>query len=86
MAAKAIPKGGTAMFAFLALFGDVGCNIGPGLVGLASAAEGGNLTKGLLYAVIFSVLLLAGLLAVRRTMRRQGTGGTQYVDKNGIAG
>ena len=80
MAAKAIPRGGTAMFAFLALFGDVGCNIGPGLVGLVSAAEGGDLKRGLLSATLYPAILLAGLLAGRGALRRQRAVRKTHVD------
>ena len=80
MAAKAIPRGGTAMFAFLALFGDVGCNIGPGLVGLVSAAEGGDLKRGLFSATLYPALLLAGLLAGRGALRRQRAVRKTHVD------
>ena len=38
LAARHYPRGGTAMFAFLALAGDVGCSAGPGLVGTVSNA------------------------------------------------
>jgi fucose permease len=38
IASKNFPRGGTAMFAFLALAGDVGCSVGPGLVGSVSNA------------------------------------------------
>jgi fucose permease len=38
LASKNFPRGGTAMFAFLALAGDVGCAAGPGLVGSVSNA------------------------------------------------
>jgi fucose permease len=36
-AAGRFPQGGTAMFALLALSGDIGCSAGPGLVGLLSS-------------------------------------------------
>jgi len=36
LAAKRFPAGGTAMFAWLALAGDIGCSLGPGLVGIIS--------------------------------------------------
>ena len=36
MSARNFPQGGTAMFAVLALAGDLGCSMGPGLVGLVS--------------------------------------------------
>ena len=64
MAARALPGGGMAMYALLALAGDLGCSSGPGLVGLASGAAGGALRLGLLAAAAFPVLMLAGLAAL----------------------
>lgn len=61
-ASAAIPKGGTAMFAFLALGGDLGCSGGPTVVGAVSSAMGENLKMGILAAVIFPALLLTGIL------------------------
>ena len=61
MSARAMPHGGTAMFALLALAGDVGCSGGPTFVGLVSQALGEDLKKGILAAVIFPALLLAGV-------------------------
>ena len=60
-AAKALPKGGTAMFALLALGGDLGCSGGPTLVGTVSSLAGENLKLGILVAVMFPVLLIAGV-------------------------
>lgn len=60
-AAAALPRGGTAMFALLALGGDVGCSGGPTLVGMVSSALGENLKLGILAGVIFPALLLAGI-------------------------
>lgn len=65
-AAAALPKGGTAMFALLALGGDVGCSGGPTLVGFVSELAGDNLKKGILAGVIFPVLLLLGVVLCRR--------------------
>ena len=65
-AAAALRRGGTALFALLALGGDVGCSGGPTLVGLVSSALGDDLKAGILAAVIFPALLLAGVLAMRR--------------------
>ena len=64
-ASAALPRGGTAMFAFLALGGDVGCSGGPTLVGLISSAMNDNLKTGILAAVIFPILLLGGILLVK---------------------
>lgn len=59
IAARSIPNGGTAMFALLALAGDLGCSGGPGLVGTVSQLCGGELKTGLLAATVFPVFLLA---------------------------
>ena len=56
-ASKALPAGGTALFALLALGGDIGCSGGPSLVGMVSGMCKGNLKIGILAALIFPVLL-----------------------------
>ncbi len=61
IAAKEIRAGGTAMFAFLALAGDLGCSGGPTFVGFISGAFEDNLRVGLFAAIIFPLLLIAGL-------------------------
>lgn len=57
-ATASVKGGGTAMFALLALAGDLGCSAGPTLVGVVSGRFGDNLRMGILAAVIFPVLLL----------------------------
>ena len=64
--AAASVRGGTVMFAFLALAGDLGCAAGPSLAGFAASAAGGNLRMGILSAVVFPVLMVAGVLLLRR--------------------
>ncbi|MBQ8201892.1 MAG: MFS transporter [Clostridia bacterium] len=58
IAAPAIPGGGTAMYALMALAGDLGCSGGPTVVGMVSGAAGGDLRTGLIAAIIFPVLML----------------------------
>lgn len=65
-ASAAMPKGGTALFALMALAGDLGCSGGPTLVGAISGAFGDDLTRGILAAALFPLLLLAGILLIRR--------------------
>lgn len=65
-AAAALPRGGTAMFALLALGGDLGCSGGPTLVGMVSSALGDNLKLGILAGIIFPVLLMAGVWLCRK--------------------
>ena len=57
-AAVALRRGGTAMFAFLALGGDLGCSGGPSLVGFVADNLGGNLKIGILCAIVFPITLL----------------------------
>ncbi len=61
IAARQIPAGGTALFALLALGGDLGCGSGPTLVGFVSSLFGDHLKTGILSASIFPIVLLAAL-------------------------
>lgn len=65
-ASASLPRGGTAMFALLALGGDVGCSGGPTLVGMVSSALEDDLKRGILAGIIFPILLLAGVLLVKK--------------------
>ena len=66
-ASASIKGGGTAMFALLALAGDLGCSGGPTLAGFVSSSLDNNLRMGILSAIIFPVLLL---LAVRLSRKK----------------
>lgn len=61
LASRSLPGGGTAMFAFLALAGDLGCTLGPTVVGMASAGIG-SIQGGLLTAIFFPGMLLLGVV------------------------
>ena len=58
VASAAFPKGGTALFAFLALAGDLGCAGGPTAVGLLSGLLGEDLKQGLVFGAIFPAALV----------------------------
>lgn len=73
IAAASIRGGGTAMFALLALAGDIGCGSGPAVVGYAAEKAGGDLKTGLLFAIVFPTLLLI-LNYSRRTKNEQSSG------------
>lgn len=60
------PQGGTAMFAILALAGDVGCSAGPTLTGLVADAAG-NMKTGLLTAAVFPAILIVGMLLLKKS-------------------
>ena len=61
MAAASVKRGGTALFALLALAGDVGCSSGPTYVGMISGALNDNLKLGIFAALIFPVLMILGI-------------------------
>lgn len=61
-ASASVQGGGTLMFAMLALAGDLGCSGGPTLAGFVADSLNNNLRMGILSAVVFPVLLLAGVV------------------------
>ncbi len=65
-AAAGLPRGGTALFALMALAGDLGCSGGPTVVGFVSSHFQDNLKMGILTAVIFPLLLLVGIVLCGR--------------------
>lgn len=70
ISSQACPKGGTAMFAFLALAGDLGAMVSPAMVGSISEKLGGNLKTGLLVATVFPVILVGNLIVLNKTKKR----------------
>lgn len=67
------PRGGTAMFAFLALAGDLGATISPAMVGNISNMFGGNLKVGLFAATVFPLILIVGLAVQLKGKRKEKT-------------
>lgn len=65
LSASMLKGAGTAMFALLALAGDIGCAAGPTLAGFVAAATGGELRRGIAAAIIFPLIMLFGLLTLR---------------------
>ena len=66
ISSKAFPAGGTAMFALLAMAGDLGGSIGPGIVGRVAQHAGGNIRAGMSVGLVFPVLLLVMLFLFGR--------------------
>ena len=65
VASASFPKGGTALFALLALAGDLGCAGGPTTVGLLSGLIGDDLKKGLIFGAAFPILLVVCAVRLR---------------------
>lgn len=68
-ASAALRNGGTAMFALLALAGDVGCSGGPTLVGFVTGLASDDLKKGILAGIIFPILLIVGIVSLKKAKR-----------------
>ena len=66
VSSRVLPKGGTAMFALLALAGDLGGAAGPAIVGAVSQRAGEDLQAGVLAGLGFPVVLVLCVLAVRK--------------------
>ena len=71
ISSRKCPKGGTAMFAFLALAGDLGATVSPAMVGGIAEAVGGNLKTGLLFAILFPVVMILGLILLVKKHGKQ---------------
>ena len=70
LTSASMPGGGTALFALLALAGDVGGTFGPSLVGICTKSGGDDIQSGLLAASIFPVILVTCLLLIKRKRRK----------------
>ena len=66
ISSQTCPRGGTAMFAFLALAGDLGAMVSPTIVGSISEMAGGNLKTGLLAATVFPIVLVFTLVILKK--------------------
>lgn len=65
-----LPLGGTAMFAILAMAGDLGGALGPGMVGTITQYASNDLQKGLLAGIIFPLALLISLNLLNNIKRK----------------
>lgn len=70
ISAKILPKGGTAMFALLALAGDLGGAVGPAIIGNVSQKAGENLQAGVIAGIGFPIVLVVCVLSVRKKYKR----------------
>ncbi len=62
---KRLPTGGTAMFALLAMAGDLGGSFGPWLVGFTSQMNDNNLKAGILVACVFPLVLIITVIGIK---------------------
>ena len=71
ISSRKFPAGGTAMFSLLAMAGDLGGSIGPGIVGRVTQSVGDNIQIGMGVGLVFPLILLVMLfLLARSTIKR----------------
>ena len=68
---KRLPAGGTAMFALLAMAGDLGGAFGPWLVGITSQLKNDDLKSGMLIACVFPIVLIATIIGIKVRFKKQ---------------
>lgn len=66
ISSKILPTGGTAMFALLALAGDLGGAAGPAIIGNVSQSAANNLQIGVLAGIGFPIVLVIAVLFIRK--------------------
>ena len=71
-AAEKIPTGGIAMFAMLAIFGDLGCLSAPAISGVIADMFGGDLRMAFLFAILFPAVSLVALLILKHRSGEKG--------------
>ncbi len=70
LASRKYPAAGGALFAIMALAGDLGCTLGPSAVGFVASAFGGDLRIGLLVGTVFPLLMVIGLAVLNKKQKQ----------------
>lgn len=65
IASSKIPLGGTGLFAFLAMAGDLGASIGPAAIGVITQNAGDNMKAGMLAGIVFPILLIVAICIIK---------------------
>ncbi len=71
ISSKTFPAGGTAMFALLAMAGDLGGSIGPALVGRVSQHFGDDIRAGMGAGLIFPAVLIIMLIIISLASKKE---------------
>ena len=72
LSGEVFPLGGTTMFSILALGGDIGCTLGPTVVGFVADGAGG-LKAGFSVATIFPLVMLIGITVTLITLKKRNS-------------
>lgn len=71
ISSRQLPSGGTAMFALLAMAGDLGGAFGPSLVGNITQNANDNLQVGMLAGCVFPLVLIISLTVMKLGQRKK---------------
>ena len=66
VSSKVFPTGGTAMFALLAMAGDLGGSLGPAIVGRVTQYAGDNIRAGMGVGLIFPIVLIIMVVILKK--------------------
>ena len=69
ISSQILPTGGTAMFALLALAGDLGGAMGPAIIGNVSQKAANDLQAGVLAGIGFPIVLVISVFYIRKKYR-----------------
>ncbi len=71
ISSKRLPMGGTAMFALLAMAGDLGGAVGPSLVGNVTQSANDNLQVGMFAGCVFPLILIISLVVMKMMQQKK---------------
>ncbi len=71
ISSKKFPAGGTAMFALLAMAGDLGGGIGPAIVGRVTQYAGDDIRAGMAVGLVFPIVLIIMLIIMSKAKERK---------------
>ena len=74
ISSRKFPTGGTAMFALLAMAGDLGGSIGPAIVGKVTQSAGDNIRAGMGVGLVFPVVLIIMLFIIGNATSGKASG------------
>ena len=67
IASSRIPLGGTGLFALLAMGGDLGASVGPGVIGAVTQNANDNMKAGMLAGCVFPIILIISVYLIKTT-------------------
>ena len=67
IASSRIPLGGTGLFELLAMGGELGASVGPGVIGAVTENANDNMKAGMLAGCVFPIILIISVYLIKIT-------------------